>query len=214
MLPYRLLAIDIDGTLVDRQGQLSPATRDALVRAGRAGIHVVLATGRRLAREDLFGADPARLGGLIARLYATDPGLVNKYDLPVLRQIDTTVARMVGVDIPFNNYITGPSAHAQTLLGDWAVEQPAESVITVLDGVRALAAPGRSIAVPGALVELDELLNQKAPPAARTRAAAPISRLADSCAISILKMAARGFTSGATFTLQRAPNTRFHRKSC
>lgn len=46
----RLLAIDIDGTLVNRQEELSPATRGALVRARHAGIHVVLATGRRYSR--------------------------------------------------------------------------------------------------------------------------------------------------------------------
>ena len=47
---FRLLAIDIDGTLVNREEELSPATREALARAGRAGIHVVLATGRRYSR--------------------------------------------------------------------------------------------------------------------------------------------------------------------
>ncbi len=47
MLRYQLLAIDIDGTLVNRRDELTPATRAALVRAGQAGIHVVLATGRR-----------------------------------------------------------------------------------------------------------------------------------------------------------------------
>jgi len=44
---YRLLAIDIDGTLVNSRDELTPATRAALVRAGKAGIQVVLATGRR-----------------------------------------------------------------------------------------------------------------------------------------------------------------------
>ena len=44
---YRLLAIDIDGTLVNSRDELTPATRAALERAGAAGIHVVLATGRR-----------------------------------------------------------------------------------------------------------------------------------------------------------------------
>jgi len=65
------------------------------------------------------------LGGLIARLYATDPDLVRKYDLPLLRRIDNTVARMVGVDIPFNNYITGITAfthkagiHAKAILNN------------------------------------------------------------------------------------------------
>lgn len=47
---YRLLAIDIDGTLVNVHNELSPATRDALIRAGKAGIRVVLATGRRYSR--------------------------------------------------------------------------------------------------------------------------------------------------------------------
>jgi Cof subfamily protein (haloacid dehalogenase superfamily) len=47
---YRLLAIDIDGTLVNSQDELTAATREALVRAGKAGIQVVLATGRRYSR--------------------------------------------------------------------------------------------------------------------------------------------------------------------
>lgn len=47
------------------------------------------------------------LGGLIARLYATDPALVSRYHLPLIRNLDRLVARLVGVDIPFNNYITG-----------------------------------------------------------------------------------------------------------
>lgn len=65
------------------------------------------------------------LGGLIARLYATDPASVAKYDLPLLRTIDTTVAQMVGVDVPFNNYITGITAfthkagiHAKAILNN------------------------------------------------------------------------------------------------
>jgi 5-amino-6-(5-phospho-D-ribitylamino)uracil phosphatase len=44
---YRLLAIDIDGTLVNSRDELTGATRESLARAGAAGIRVVLATGRR-----------------------------------------------------------------------------------------------------------------------------------------------------------------------
>jgi homocitrate synthase len=47
------------------------------------------------------------LGGLVARLYATNPALVAKYNLPLLQEIDHQVAEWVGIDIPFNNYITG-----------------------------------------------------------------------------------------------------------
>jgi Cof subfamily protein (haloacid dehalogenase superfamily) len=50
MSAYRLLAIDIDGTLVNSQNELTPAIRSALDRAGRSGIRVVLATGRRYRR--------------------------------------------------------------------------------------------------------------------------------------------------------------------
>jgi 5-amino-6-(5-phospho-D-ribitylamino)uracil phosphatase len=46
----RLLAIDIDGTLLNSRDELAPDTQAALVRAGNEGIHVVLATGRRYSR--------------------------------------------------------------------------------------------------------------------------------------------------------------------
>jgi len=47
---YRLLAIDIDGTLVNSRNELTPATREAVLRAKKAGIEIVLATGRRYSR--------------------------------------------------------------------------------------------------------------------------------------------------------------------
>ncbi|MDZ7620114.1 MAG: Cof-type HAD-IIB family hydrolase [Patescibacteria group bacterium] len=47
---YRLLAIDIDGTLLTSGNELTDATCSALRRATAAGIHVVLATGRRYSR--------------------------------------------------------------------------------------------------------------------------------------------------------------------
>ncbi len=45
--PVRLLAIDIDGTLLDSQFQISESNISALRRAHEAGIEVVLVTGRR-----------------------------------------------------------------------------------------------------------------------------------------------------------------------
>jgi Cof subfamily protein (haloacid dehalogenase superfamily) len=42
----RLLAIDIDGTLLDGRGRLPDAHRDALVEASARGIEIALATGR------------------------------------------------------------------------------------------------------------------------------------------------------------------------
>ncbi len=43
----RLIAIDIDGTLLDSQAQVSQANLDALRRAHDAGVETVLVTGRR-----------------------------------------------------------------------------------------------------------------------------------------------------------------------
>ena len=50
MTRYRLLAVDIDGTLVNSEHELTAGTRAALLRAKQAGIEIVLATGRRYSR--------------------------------------------------------------------------------------------------------------------------------------------------------------------
>ena len=47
---YRILALDVDGTLLDSGGALRPRTAEAVARAARAGIRPVLCTGRRYRR--------------------------------------------------------------------------------------------------------------------------------------------------------------------
>jgi Cof subfamily protein (haloacid dehalogenase superfamily) len=46
-LPIRLLAVDIDGTLLNSQFRISPVDIEALRRAQAAGVEVMLVTGRR-----------------------------------------------------------------------------------------------------------------------------------------------------------------------
>ena len=66
----------------------------------------------------------APLGGFVARMYATNREVVKKkYKLKKLRKLDEMIANMVGVGIPFNNYITGVTAfthkagiHAKAIL--------------------------------------------------------------------------------------------------
>jgi len=67
----------------------------------------------------------APLGGLVARLYASDRSQVQKYRLTMLRDLDHMIAQMVGVDVPFNNYVTGITAfthkagiHAKAVLNN------------------------------------------------------------------------------------------------
>jgi len=67
-----------------------------------------------------------KLGGLIARMYAYDAEMIReRYDLPMLRDIENYVAELVSVDVPFNNYITGYTAfthkagiHAKAILNN------------------------------------------------------------------------------------------------
>ncbi len=47
---YRILALDVDGTLLDADGTLRPRTAAAIARATRAGLRPVLCTGRRYRR--------------------------------------------------------------------------------------------------------------------------------------------------------------------
>ena len=61
--PVRLVALDIDGTLLRSDKTLSPRTRGALDRARAAGVRLVLVTGRRYpsahrVAEDLGGEVP------------------------------------------------------------------------------------------------------------------------------------------------------------
>ncbi len=66
------------------------------------------------------------LGGFIARMYTINRDLVRrKYNLKKLRELEQMVAEMVGVEIPFNNYITGLAAfthkagiHAKAILNN------------------------------------------------------------------------------------------------
>jgi homocitrate synthase len=65
------------------------------------------------------------LGGLVARLYTINRAYVEKYNLRLLPNLDRLIADVCGIDIPFNNYITGSSAfihkagiHAKAVLAD------------------------------------------------------------------------------------------------
>ena len=66
------------------------------------------------------------LGGLVARMYTLDREAVKaKYRLDKLREVEELVADMVGIGVPFNNYITGITAfthkagiHAKAILNN------------------------------------------------------------------------------------------------
>jgi len=76
------------------------------IAAGATHVDVsVLGIGERV------GITP--LGGLVARMFALEPQAVaEKYRLGQLREVERLVARVTGVEIPFNNYVTGETAYS------------------------------------------------------------------------------------------------------
>jgi len=53
------------------------------------------------------------LGGFVARMYSLDPqGVSGRYRLGQLKELERLVARVTGVEIPFNNPLTGATAYS------------------------------------------------------------------------------------------------------
>ena len=105
---YRLLAIDVDGTLVNSSDELTPATQAALASATAAGIHVVLATGRRYSHT-LHLVEPLKIsvpmvtaGGALVKDPATHETLFKtEFDRKLLCEALSTLDR-AGFDALLN----------------------------------------------------------------------------------------------------------------
>ncbi|WP_242393044.1 homocitrate synthase [Anaeromyxobacter oryzisoli] len=76
------------------------------ISAGATHVDVsVLGIGERV------GITP--VGGFVARMFSLEPQAVaERYRLGQLRELERLVARVTGVDIPFNNYVTGETAYS------------------------------------------------------------------------------------------------------
>ena len=53
-MDLKAIVLDIDGTLLNDQKEISPRTRDSLLRAQETGIKVVLASGRPISAMERF----------------------------------------------------------------------------------------------------------------------------------------------------------------
>lgn len=74
----KLIALDLDGTLLNSEKRVTPYTRGVLRRAMARGVHVTLATGRMIGGAAYFG----RQVGVNAPLICCNGGVVQGMDAP------------------------------------------------------------------------------------------------------------------------------------
>ena len=108
----KLIALDLDGTLLDPSGRITEPSRQAVARAQARGVHVVLNTGRSI-QEALWLARQAGICGLVAALGVVFPSLIiitiiaafltNFAEIPVVRHalagINAAVVALIGVSV-------------------------------------------------------------------------------------------------------------------
>lgn len=54
---YKLVAIDLDGTLLNSYGEVSPKTKEALLKAKQQGVEIVLASGRPISSTESLAVE-------------------------------------------------------------------------------------------------------------------------------------------------------------
>ena len=64
-MAYRILALDIDGTILDPYGKLTHSVRDAIAAARRRGLWVILCTGRRFRTALPFALELELSGAIV-----------------------------------------------------------------------------------------------------------------------------------------------------
>jgi len=128
------------------------------------------------------------LGGLIARLYITDPALVARFALPMLSGLDTRLAAITGVTIPFNNYLTGETAfthkagvHTKAVLAD---PRTYEALNPEDFGLHRTIAVGHALTGRAAVAARADALGVPLTPAALRTVTAAVKRRADDAPFS------------------------------
>ena len=111
MLPYKIIALDLDGTLLDSQKRLSPENLAALEKAGAAGIEIVPTTGR------FFDAMPEVIRDLPFLHYAITINGAEVYDIRAgsavfraeipLRRAEEIMRYLDGFPVVYDCYMDG-----------------------------------------------------------------------------------------------------------
>jgi Cof subfamily protein (haloacid dehalogenase superfamily) len=95
---YKVIATDLDGTLLNSDHQLDPFTIATVRRLADDGLHFVIATGRHYCDvagiRDLLGIRPYLITSNGARVHAPDDTMIHAQDIP-----PATVRRLVQPDL-------------------------------------------------------------------------------------------------------------------
>lgn len=113
----KLIALDLDDTLLGRDGVLSPGNREALERAISGGVEIAIATGRAYAT---IPEEMRRFPGIRYAITGNGAAIYDQtLDQAVMRQIlpkgaaEQVLALLDGLDISYEAFLDG-RAYAQT----------------------------------------------------------------------------------------------------
>ena len=83
-MKYRLLALDLDGTLLNSQKEITPEVRKALAWAKKRGVYVVLSTGRIVGEAAEFARELPCEDLMVTAAIATasDERILQSWDMP------------------------------------------------------------------------------------------------------------------------------------
>ena len=108
-MPFKLIALDIDGTLLTTRGEITPRTSQALNQAKQLGVQVVLVTGRRFntARELVLRLEldiplVSHNGALTKNIETLEVVDFHPLDHEIAREV-TSFGRHHGVDMICND---------------------------------------------------------------------------------------------------------------
>ncbi|MCK4863305.1 MAG: HAD family phosphatase [Dehalococcoidales bacterium] len=104
---YKLLVVDIDGTLINKEGNISEENRQALAMVMDSGMHVSLCTGRSvkscLSYIDQLSLDSCHVffdGALVSRADLIEPVYMQTIDSAMVRQM-VEFARARDIELEF-----------------------------------------------------------------------------------------------------------------
>ena len=75
-MAYKLVCIDVDGTLLNSKHKITPRTREVLIKAHKKGIQIVVCTGRMYTDAEYF----SNLIGVKSPVIASNGAFIKEKD--------------------------------------------------------------------------------------------------------------------------------------